>query len=274
MQPVAPIVTTHLFPETLDALLTLLSGVRDDEWQMPTVCTGWSVKDVALHLLGGDVGLLSRQRDGFRPGGQAVHHWDELVALINGLNRQWVQATQRMSPRLLCDLLAMTGRQVAAYVATLDPFASGGPVSWAGPAAAPVWLDLAREYTERWHHQQHIRDAVNQPGLKAPRYLTPVLETFLHALPHTFRLVPAATGAVVTVTITGHVEHQWHVVRIAEHWQLMTGRAPKPTATVIIDADTAWRLFTKGIDPAAATITSQGEQTLGQQVLHAVSIIA
>ncbi len=54
---------------------------------------------------------------------------------------------------------AQTGEQTNAYFQRVDPFAMGGPVSWAGPEPAPVWLDVAREFTERWHHQQHIRAA-------------------------------------------------------------------------------------------------------------------
>lgn len=274
MQPVQPILVSPLFPALLDELIHLLTRLSADEWNAPTVCPGWSVKDVALHLFGGDVGILSRNRDGFRPGGQVVQGWDELVVLINGLNNQWVSATQRISPRLLCDLLAFTGKQACDHFATLDPFAMGGPVSWAGPAPAPVWLDLAREYTERWHHQQHIRDAVNQPGLKEPRYLAPVLDTFLRALPHTFRTVQAEVGTVVTLHIVGEAGKQWQLVRQAEAWQLMTGDASTPAAAVKIDQETAWRLLTKGIAPSAAAISIQGQQLLGQQVLHAVSIIA
>jgi len=278
LQPVQPILTAHLFPELLDALLALLTNLSEKEWQRPTACAGWSVKDVALHLLGDDVGILSRQRDNFRLPGQAVTDWADLVALINSLNAQWVQATRRMSPRLLCDLLAVTGSQVCEYVATRDPFALGGAVSWAGPDATPVWLDLAREYTERWHHQQHIRDAVNRPGLKAPRDFTPVLDTFLRALPHTFRTVPAAIGAVVTLYITGDAGGQWQLVRTADAWQLMTGHAPQPTTVIEMDQESAWRLLTKGIDPTVnargVSITITGDQALGQQVYDAVSIIA
>lgn len=277
MQPVQPILITHLFPEIHEALFALLAKLAPDEWNAPTVCQGWSVKDVALHLLGGDIGILSRNRDGFRPGGQAVQGWDELVTLINSLNAQWVSAARRISPRLLCDLLALTGKQVCDHFATLDPFAIGNPVSWAGPEPAPVWLDLAREYTERWHHQQHIRDAVNQPGLKEPRYFTPVLDTFLRALPHTFRTVQAGEGTVVTMDITGDAGQPWQLVRQAETWQLQTGDAPSPAAVVRIDQETVWRLLTKGIEPTSdstiAAIAIQGEQRFGQQVLYAVSII-
>src|SRR6266852_4119801 len=74
-------------------------------------------------------------------------------------NDDWVRAARRLSPHVMRDLLAAAGPLLFAYFASLDLAATGGPVSWAGPAPAPVWLDVAREYTERWHHQQHIRDA-------------------------------------------------------------------------------------------------------------------
>lgn len=47
-------------------VLDLLSGLSEGEWGRPTICAGWSVKDVAGHVLGGDRGNLSVRRDGFR----------------------------------------------------------------------------------------------------------------------------------------------------------------------------------------------------------------
>jgi hypothetical protein len=44
-------------------------------------------------------------------------------------------------------------------------FAMGEPVTWAGPEPAPIWLDIAREYTERWLHQAQVRDATRNPPL-------------------------------------------------------------------------------------------------------------
>ena len=111
----------------------------------------------------------------------------QLVALVNRLNAEWVLAARRMSPRLLMDFLAFTGPEVEACFASLDPMKMGGPVSWAGPEPAPQWFDVAREFTERWHHQQQIRDATDRPPLYDPYFLSPVLDTFVRALPHNFR---------------------------------------------------------------------------------------
>src|SRR5205085_3149471 len=105
MQQPQPIIVADLFPEILAALLDLLSGLSEGEWAAPTVCPGWSVKDLAGHLLGDDVGMLSRRRDGYRHGNAAFAGWNDLVAFINRQNAEWVEIARRFSPRLLCDML-------------------------------------------------------------------------------------------------------------------------------------------------------------------------
>lgn len=56
-----PVSTVQLFPDLLDELLRLLAALSPDEWTRPVPRKSWSVHDVALHLLGGDVGVLSRR---------------------------------------------------------------------------------------------------------------------------------------------------------------------------------------------------------------------
>ena len=270
-----PILVTALFPEIHKALIDLLKGLTAEEWARPTGCSGWTVKDVALHLLGGESGNLSRRRDGFVTPA-SISGWDELVAFINEWNQDWVRVTRRVSPRVLIDLLSLTGEQMCAYFEGLDPFALGGPVSWVGPDPAPVWLDLAREYTERWHHHQHIRDAVDKPGLKQSRYFAPVLRAFMRALPRTFHEAGAAEGTSVTVHLTGESGGCWTVRRETGGWVLYWGAAEQPDAAVLIDQDLAWRLFTRGVNEREAReqITVKGDHKLGLNVLEMVSIIA
>jgi uncharacterized protein (TIGR03083 family) len=270
-----PIIVIDLFPEILTQLLDLLPSLSPPDWDEPTACAGWSVKDVALHLLGVDIGNLSRMRDGFS-GPESIRGWDELVRFVNAWNEEWVRVARRMSPRLLVDLLAVTGAQVCAYFQSLDPFVIGGSVSWAGPDPAPVWLDLAREYTERWHHQQHIRDAVNRPGLKEPRYLAPVIDAFVRALPRTFARTDAPEGAGVLLDVTGPSGGEWFLRREAGAWTLYLGVPSAARASVYVDQEIAWRLFTKGLTAAEALkhVTIRGDEALGLRVLQTVSIIA
>ncbi|MFT3893452.1 MAG: maleylpyruvate isomerase family mycothiol-dependent enzyme [Anaerolineales bacterium] len=270
-----PIIVAALFPEIHGKLIALLKSLSESDWQKPTICSNWSVKDVALHLLGGEIGNLSSRRDG-NASKASINTWNELVTFINDWNQSWVSVANRISPRLLIDLLALVGSQMCEYFQGLDPFAMGGAVSWVGSEPAPVWLDLAREYTERWHHQQHIRDAVEQPDLKQPRYFSPVLEAFVRALPKTYREIVADENTTVTLTVTGELGGRWSILRDGKGWDLYSGAPAEPNSEVIIDQETAWRLFTRGISQTMAQERAliKGNWLLGIKVFEMVSIIA
>jgi uncharacterized protein (TIGR03083 family) len=275
LMPPKPVIVIDLFPEILLGLVELLSILTPQDWQRPTVCTGWSVKDVALHILGDEVGNLSRRRDG-HTSEASIDGWTELVAFVNKWNNDWVQAARRISTPLLVELLQRMGTETNDYFRTLDPQALGGSVAWEGDRPAPVWLDLAREYTERWHHQQHIRDAVLHAGFKQPRYLAPVLASFVHALPRTFETISAKPGTSVTLTIAGDSGGQWSILYTGDGWELFGGAPANPTAETILEEETSWRLFTHGLTPdqVRETVSIIGELKLGLQVLEMVSIIS
>ncbi len=278
MRAVEPVSVIELFAGERGALVHLLSGLSAAQWQSPTICAGWTVKDVAVHLLGDDVGLLSRERDGFADP-ESVHvsvtNVDDLVGLLNGSNDLWVRAARRISPRLLAELLDWSGQATLAYFNSVDLHAPGERVSWAGPGPAPGWLGVAREYTERWLHQQQIRDAVGPPGLKEPRWFAPVLATFMRALPHTLRDVLAPPGTVLRVIVAGAAGGMWDAVRLADGWMLAHAVSGQPTATARLDQESAWRLFTKGStkEEVRGTVALSGDLALANKALDMVAII-
>ncbi len=284
MQTLEPVLVVDLFPLERQALLQLLAQLNEKAWQQPTVCAGWSVKDVVLHVLGDDIGYLASKRDAFDSltltgNLPDLSVWDNLVAFLNNRNALWVEATRRMSHQLACTFLALTGAELYQYLKTLDPFAPGDTVSWASPDPAPTWLDIAREYTERWLHQQHIRDAVNRPGLKDRQFLAPILSTFVHALPRTFKSVHAGDGTTILLHISGASGGKWLLQRQHSTWQLGKPDTPdieRAEASVILDQETAWRLFTKGIskEEAMQHATFTGDEELAEKVLETISIIA
>ena len=129
MQPVEPIMIIDLFPQERKQLLELFSDLEAEDWERPTICPGWTVKDIGLHLLGDDIGYLSGGRDHFSNPffrNKDLHEWESLVENINEANELWVKATARVSPMLLSDLLALTGKQFYDYVQSLDQMAING----------------------------------------------------------------------------------------------------------------------------------------------------
>lgn len=271
----AAITVCDRFAPLRGELCALLAGLGAGDWERPTAAGQWSVKDVAAHLLGGDVGILSRRRDGVHARGAAVRTHADLVRLVDQRNAEWVVAMRRVSPRLLAELLAVTGPAVEAYFAALDPTAMGEPVSWAGPDPAPVWFDLAREFTERWHHQQQIRDATGRPPLYEPYYLSPVLDTFVRALPHGFRTVAAAEGTAVRFEISGKAGGVWFLLRGGRVWELALEAPREPVADVVVSEDVAWRMFTKGVDPERARRSAvvRGAVEFADPIFRTVAVI-
>lgn len=275
MQPAGRIDVVDLFEPERAALLDVLASLAPDDWRAPTVCAGWSVKDIAAHIIADDFGIVSGGRDGYDTGWFSGP-WDELIAYINKRNEDWVAAMRRVSPQLIVELLRFSGARMAAEFRTRDLDAIGVPVDWAGPEPAPTWLHVAREYTERWLHQQQVRDAVQRPGLKDARMFGPVLDAFVRAMPHTYRDVAAPDGTHVLLTITGEAGGAWSLIMRDGRWLLYRDATAPPTAGVTLDQETAWRLFTKGIDrvTARAATTIIGDRALAEVALSMVSILA
>lgn len=272
-----PLDCVPLFPIMRAELLRVLHYLEDHEWKQPTACAGWSVRDVALHILADDIGYLSRHRD--QDGIQfPSDDWDELVRLINQQNDLWVKATRRMSRRILLQLLETFGAEMHAFLQTIEADALTHPVSWASSQPAPQWLQIAREMTEYWMHHQHICEAIGVISLKNAGFLKPVIATFVHALPRAYAQLDAPPDTVVQVRIESEdwVE-RWYVIRdSADHWGLYAHTDLPIQASIACSAHIAWHLFTRGIDPKVAREQSgiTGDTDLTAPFFQTIAIIA
>jgi uncharacterized protein (TIGR03083 family) len=85
MLPV-PINTLPLFSVLDEKLLALLRSLTPADWQRPTLARQWTVKDVAAHLLDGNLRTLAMLRDGYFGEAPDDVGYDGLVAYLNRLN--------------------------------------------------------------------------------------------------------------------------------------------------------------------------------------------
>lgn len=183
-----------------------------------------------------------------------------------------MRAARFLGNGVLTELLDVSGAAFERYVATLDLDAPLGHVSWASEGPVPLWLDVARELTERWVHQQQIRDAVGRPGAREPELVHAVVATFVHALPVAYGDVVAEEGAAVELRVEGAGGGAWHVVRKSSGWELASGSHPAPRALATVDVDDAWRLFTR--NPHAREPRLEGDAELARPMRSAVAIVA
>ena len=268
-----------LFPELERRLIAMLRSLSAEDWSRPTIAGQWTVKDIAAHLLDTSVRRLSMARDGYYGEKPEIKSYPDLVAFLNRLNADWVKSMRRVSPAVLIELLEGSSQLVIAHFQSLD-LAAPAPfsVAWAGEEQSENWFDIAREYTERWHHQQQIRLATGRErgddSITSRELYFPVLDTFLQALPHHYRNVTAPEGTIVRVKVSGEAGGAWAIECRAGRWE-RSDTLREATAEVIIPDDIAWRVVTKGIPRAEAISCStiKGDRALGEHVFSMLSIM-
>jgi hypothetical protein len=270
--------TIHLFPLLDQKLIELLKSLNPDDWNQPTVARLWTVKDVASHLLDGNLRTISMLRDGYSaPPDREIHSYADLVAFLNQLNADFVKASKRMSPALITELLEITGKQYSELLAAQDLDVDAiFAVSWAGEEVSKNWFHIAREFTEKWHHQQQIRDAVGKPGIITQELFYPFVETLLCGLPYTYRNTDAEIGTCIQISITLEGQMDWYLIKREDGWDIVKDFAGIQDATVILPADTAWKAFTKALSPAEAKESAilTGNQQLAEVSLNLIAVMA
>jgi hypothetical protein len=272
-----PIKTVHLIPIIDQQLISLLQSLTEQEWQLPAIAKQWTVKDIAAHLLDGNIRGLSFSRDHHQPEtNNNIQSYQDLVNYLNSLNADWVKAMKRLSPALLVELLTATGKTYIEHLASLDPFDKAiFPVAWAGEAESYNWFHIAREYTEKFIHQLQIREAVNTPGLMDRELFYPFIETLMYALPHTYRNINAEKDTTIRVTIETESGGDWFLVKADTGWLLSKQCSNHIHATISLPPRTAWKLFSKGISAAEARqyATISGDEELATVALNTISIM-
>ena len=271
-----PILTAHLFSKLDAHLIELLESLSNDDWHQKTIVPQWTVKDITCHLLDTALRRLSFGRDQLRPDAPAFHSNEDLVTFINSMNREGVKFFNRLSAKVLISLMKVATTELSHYVQTLDPYDKAPiGVSWAGETESLNWFDIAREYTERWHHQQQIRDAVNRPGIMTRELYFPVLDSFMRSLPLAYRNASYPEGTSIRIKVSGDAGGSWNLRRTSHDWQLASQQSASFHAEITMPQEIAWRIFTKGISKAEAEriVEIHGDRDAAMIVLNALAIV-
>jgi uncharacterized protein (TIGR03083 family) len=248
-------------------LLELLGGLAPSDWERPTECPAWTVKGLALHILGDDLSLLSRQRDASANGlflYAARHPGMDFRALLDGFNEQWVTAAEFLSVPQVLQLLALVGEQSEAFYTNVGlATIAGEPVGFfASAEPSPYWQVIAREYAERVIHQSQIRRAVGAPELDGD-ILTTMARVVVHALARWFADYDADEGATIAIDFGAVGSWSWR--RDGSAWTVVDG-ADDPDGRVTVVPDRAVALLTRGVPAAevASLLTVSGDEQLAR----------
>jgi uncharacterized protein (TIGR03083 family) len=222
----------------------MLRSLSAEDWQRATPCPGWDVLGLANHLIGDDLGVIAWQRD-HHHGTPAPEAADEaqFIDWLDNLQMEWVHAARRISPRLAVELLDWLGDLVADTFAAQDPGSWTAHVSWASDSPVPIWLNQARELTERWIHRQQFHEAVGRPTDLAEDLAGPVLDALRWAYPYRLETSGIADDDV-DIEIAEPLHRTWRLTNRGGGWGF-TDQTDAPAGTALVmTAEQAWRLLT------------------------------
>ena len=272
--------TLELFPELSTELVELLKSTSYKEWNKPSPVKGRTVKDLVSHLIDGSLRRLSLQRDTFSNPTvkENIETYTDLVNYIQKQNRVWMDVTARLSPRILIDLLEYADKELFDFFKTLDPNDKAiFSVAWAGEKESANWFDIAREYTEKWHHQMQIRMSLDKPLLMDLKYIEPLYDTFMLGLPHLYnKMTDYPNGEKIKVTITGNLNKTWNL-RKEERWILDMDPDFVSHNVIEFPENLAWILFTntdRNKEAYRSKILVKGDKTLGYKLLDFVAVMS
>ena len=233
---------------------------------------------MVAHLI--DVGMrrLSFHRDSMVPPPPPfpINSDRDFAGFINQTNADWVGACRRVSPRQLSEWYDSLGRALSEFFESTSMDAPGlFGVSWAGETESAGWFDTGREFTEQWHHQAQIREAVGAPPMADPAWLHATLLIALRGLPHAYRDRAGREGDTVTIDISGDAGGVFTLEHADGAWRLLAGAPAAPTTRIALTKDMAWRLLFNGLPKVAArtALTVTGIATLAQPLIRARSIV-
>ena len=144
----------------------VIASLTPEEWAMPTDCTGWDVRKMALHILGsGDAQASIREfahqfRRGMPLNRQIdSHHW------VDGLNELQIRERNHLSNQELVVQIeaigpkAVRGRWHTPLPVRYAPLPFGPPIGWV-PLKYLLDVGFTRDI---WAHRIDIHAAIGRP---------------------------------------------------------------------------------------------------------------
>lgn len=229
---------------------------------------------LASHLLGDDLGLLSRRRDKYMGTPSPVGLSEgEFIDWLDELQMEWVHAARRVSPRLVVELLEWTGPRLVEVLGREDLSERTSRVSWAGPQTAPRWLDQLRELSEYWIHRQQLHEAVRRPVDLDPILLRPILRGLRWAIPYRLTDAGLELDGAIQIDVGEPINERWNLVASDDVWNFSDSVHQTVATYASFTGDAAWRLLTNNLRTTSNPLEITGDERPAEVLLNTRAII-
>jgi uncharacterized protein (TIGR03083 family) len=263
---------TDAWRQSIESVLELVTPLGEAEWNLPTECPWWSVRDVVSHLIAMESELLGDPRPIHTLPRDLRHVDDEFSRYCEvPVDKRRCHTAPEMTGELEYTILRRARALRDSRNAPTDE------VRWPmGPYTRdiPYYQLLRNRVFDVWTHEQDLRRALRKPGNLDSAAALVTRDHLIELLPKAVAKsagVPA--GTTVFFEVTGPVEFM-RTVRVDENGR---GSADEqislsPDAEFRTDWETYARLACGRIDPRTADVKVEGDEDLATQILQNFSV--
>ena len=253
------------------AIDELCSDFSDADWEQPTDCPGWAVRDQLSHVIGTERMLLGEAAPALAPGDHP-----HVRNPIGEVNEAWVDVRRgRPGSEVLEEFREVTARRLEALRAmSPEDFDREGPTP-VGEAPYREFMNV--RVFDCWIHEQDMRRAVVRRGhLEGP--------IARHSVGRVTRAMPmvvgkraaAPEGATVVLDVTGPAGNVVPVV-VEGRARVLDDAPENSTVTVRMDAETYCCLGGGRLSASDAIadgrVSITGDDALGRRIVEAMNIM-
>ncbi len=246
--------------EQFEAILGLAEGLSPEDWERPTACPGWSVKDHLAHVIGTEAMLAGRPAPEVELGDVSHVRND-----IGRFNEMWDES-YRPAPvsTVLDDLRGIIAERRAALTAMSRADFDADAMTPAGPATYGRFMRI--RVMDMWMHEQDIREARSRPGHLAGPAAEQSLAEASGALGFVVgKRVAPPPGTTMRIELTGELAGRIDI-EVTDRARLVEDIEGSPTAEVRLPGDRFMRIAGGRLcdsDDPQRDVVYAGDATLG-----------
>jgi len=260
-----PTATTDLLEETWRSIIAVGQELSEEDWERPTDCPGWSVKDHVSHVIG-----TERMLQGLSLADAEIGEAPHVKNAIGEFNeREAIVRRGQSGAEVLAELQELADLRLETLRSGDEAYFAQERMTPTGPGTMLDFLSI--RILDCWVHEQDIRRAVDRPGHMGGGPAEHTIDRLVRTIPIVVgKRAAAPEGSTTVIEITGPVTRTIPVV-VEGGRAKVVDRADAGALTVTITMDTETFLVLavgrQTAEDRAAQIAIDGDAALGQAIV-------